>query len=50
MLVGAFRFMSDWSYMSIKGQDHSMAKGHSDFKIKTCFSQKLFGPMKVNFK
>ena len=31
--------------MSIKGQVHSLAlaKGHSDFKIKTCFSQKLLG-------
>ena len=28
--------------MSIKSQGHSLAlfKGHSDFKVKTCFSQK----------
>ena len=30
--------------MSIKGQGHylTLAKGHSDFKIKTCFSQETF--------
>ena len=31
--------------MSIKGQSHSvvLGKGHPDFKIKTCFAQKLLG-------
>ena len=31
--------------MSIKGQGHSLTliKGHSDFKVKTCFSQKQLG-------
>ena len=31
--------------MSIKGQGHSLTlvKGHSDFKVKTCFLQKQFG-------
>ena len=30
--------------MSIKGQGHSLTliKGHSDFNVKTCFSQKQF--------
>ena len=38
--------------MSVKGQGHSLtwAKSHSDFKIKTCFSQKLLGHLKLNFK
>ena len=33
--------MSLWSWVSIKGQGHSLTliKGHSDFKVKTCFSQ-----------
>ena len=37
--------------MSIKGQDHSLtlAIGHSDFKIKFYFSQKLYGHLKPNF-
>ena len=31
--------------MSIKGQGHSLTlvKGHSDFNVKTCFSQKTVG-------
>ena len=31
--------------MSVKGQGHSLTlvKGHSDFKVKTCFSQKQLG-------
>ena len=31
--------------MSIKGQGHSLTliKGHSDFKVKPCFSQKTVG-------
>ena len=35
--------MSKWNYMSIEDQGHSLtlAQGHSDMKIKTCFSQKL---------
>ena len=39
------------SFLSIKGQDHYMtlAKGYSDFKIKSCFSQKLFGHSQPNF-
>ena len=34
--------MSWWSWVSIKSQGHSLTlvKGHSDFKVKTCFSQK----------
>ena len=37
--------------MSIKGKGHSLtlANGHSDFKIKTCFSQKLLTHLKPNF-
>ena len=37
--------------MSIKGQDHSMtiAKGHSDFKIKTCFSSEINGSFETKF-
>ena len=33
--------------MSIKGQGHSLTlvKGHSDFKVKTCFSQKQLGDL-----
>ena len=31
--------------MSVKGQGHSLTlvKGHSHFKVKTCFSQKTVG-------
>ena len=34
--------------MNVKGQGHSLTlvKGHSDFKVKTCFSQKQFGHLK----
>ena len=37
--------------MSIKGQGHylTLAIGHSDFKIKTCFSQKLLSHLEPNF-
>ena len=37
--------------MSIKGQGHylTLAIGHSDFKIKSCFSQKLLSHLKPNF-
>ena len=37
--------------MSIKGQGHSLtlAIGHSDLKINTCFSQKLLSHLKPNF-
>ena len=37
--------------MSIKGQGHylTLAKGHSDFKSKTCFSQKLLSLLEPNF-
>ena len=43
--------MSSRSYMCIKDQGHSLtlAKGHSDIKIKTCFSQKLLGHLKPNY-
>ena len=36
--------------MSIKGQGHylTLAKGHSDFKIKSCFSQKLLSYLEPN--
>ena len=36
---------------SIKGQGHylTLAKGHSDYKIKTCFSQKLLNYLELNF-
>ena len=36
--------------MSMKGQDHSLilVKGHSDFKVKTCFSQKQLGHLEPN--
>ena len=40
--------------MSIKGQGHSLTliKDHSDFKVKTCFSQKQLGDLepKVHMK
>ena len=38
--------------MSIKGQGHSLtlAQGHSDSKIKTCFSEKMLSYLKPNFK
>ena len=40
--------------MSIKGQGHSLTlvKGHSDFKVKTCFSKKQEGQFgtKVHMK
>ena len=34
-----------------QGQGHylTLAKGHSDFKIKTCFSQKLLSHLEQNF-
>ena len=37
--------MSLWSWVSVKGQGHSLTlvKGHSDFKGKTWFSQKQLG-------
>ena len=37
--------------MSIKGQGHSLTlvKGHSDFKVKTCFSQKQLGDLEPKF-
>ena len=33
--------------LSIKGQGHSLTlvEGHSDFKVKTCFSQKQLGDL-----
>ena len=36
--------------MSIKGQGHSLTlvKGHSDYKVKTCFSQKQLGDLEPN--
>ena len=38
--------------MSIKGQGHSLTlvKGHSDFNVKTCFSQKQLGDLEPKFK
>ena len=40
-----------WSWVSIKGQGHSftLVKGHSDFKVKTCFSQKQLGDLEPKF-
>ena len=37
--------------MSIKGQDHSLTlvNGHSEFKVKTCFSQKQLGDLEPKF-
>ena len=37
--------------MSIEGQGHylTLAKGHSDFEIITCFSQKLLSLLEPNF-
>ena len=37
--VHAVNKMSEWSSMSIKDQGHflTLAQGHSDFEIKTCF-------------
>ena len=37
--------------MSIKCQGHSLTlvKGHSDFKVKTCFSQKQLGDLEPKF-
>ena len=32
-----------------QGQYLTLAKGHSDFKIKSCFSQKLLSHLKPNF-
>ena len=39
--------MSLWSWVSVKGLGHSLTlvKGYSDFKVKTCFSQKQFGDL-----
>ena len=39
------------SWVSIKGQGHSLTlvKGHSDFKVKTCFSQKQLGDLEPKF-
>ena len=50
-LVVALNEISKRSYVSAKGQVHSLtlAEGHSDFKIKSCFSQKLLGHLKPNF-
>ena len=44
-LLETFSYMSLWSWVSVKGQGHSLAlvKGLSDFKVKTCFSQKQLG-------
>ena len=38
-------------HISVKGQDSSLifAKGYPDFKIKTCFSQKLLSHLKPDF-
>ena len=38
------------NYMNIKGQGHYLTflKGHSIFKLKFCFSQKLLGYLKPN--
>ena len=38
-LLEAFSLMSLWSWVSIKDQGHylTLVKGHSDFKVKTCF-------------
>ena len=37
--------ISLWSRVGIKGQGHSLTlvKGHSDFKVKTCFFSKTIG-------
>ena len=37
--------------VSIKGQSHSLTlvKDHSDFKVKTCFSQKQLGDLEPKF-
>ena len=37
--------------MSIKGQGHSLTlvKGHSDFNVKPCFSQKQMGNLEQKF-
>ena len=37
--------------MNSKGQGHyfTLAKGHLDIKIKTCFSQKSLGHLELNF-
>ena len=37
--------------MSIKGQGHSLTlvKRHSDFKVKTCFSQKQLGDLEPKY-
>ena len=43
--------MSLRSLVSIKGQGHSLTlvKGHSDFKVKTCFSLKQLGDLEPKF-
>ena len=50
-LVDAVRSMGKWGNMSIRGQGHSLtlAQSHSDFKIRTCFSQKPLSHLKPNF-
>ena len=37
--------------LSIKGQGHSLTlvKDHSDFEVKTCFSQKQLGDLEPEF-
>ena len=43
--------MSWWGWVSIKGQGCSLTlvKGHSDFKVKTCFSEKQLGDLESKF-
>ena len=45
------KWMSLWSWVGIKSQGHSLTlvKGHSDFKVKTCFSQKQLGDLEPEF-
>ena len=37
--------------LSIKGQGHflTLVKGHSDLKVKTCFSEKQLGGLELKF-
>ena len=43
--LGLLKRSTKWSWVSIKSQGHSLTliKGHSDFKVKTCFSLKKSG-------
>ena len=43
--------LNEYQRSSIKGQGHSLTlvRGHSDFKVKTCFPQKQLGNLESKF-